>query len=252
MFGNQNIHFWEGLFSKCFFFTSCSCFWIFGILVFFFFFFKFCSHLGFYWCKKCDRGKKEGRGPGSFFFMWIDFFSLLFCPVLQQSAVVRFNSVQVSRIPVPRLIGRFFCFFRVVQPCEDDCLFSTFVFSGMSMGCYHRENKGRFRRTHYPRLNRNSSAHPDSVWRRLSTKRRRRLRSCEQRQRRLRSVSGFSLALPVRCSKQVNFRRMERRGEYSTVQYSTVQYDVKNVTEEEGRGGEEGTRLGFLCGLWRQ
>ena len=31
MFGNQNIHFWEDLFSK-FFFTSCSCFWIFGIL----------------------------------------------------------------------------------------------------------------------------------------------------------------------------------------------------------------------------
>ena len=31
MFGNQNIHFWEGLFSKCFF-TSFSCFWIFGIL----------------------------------------------------------------------------------------------------------------------------------------------------------------------------------------------------------------------------
>ena len=42
-------------------------------------------------------------------------------------------------------------------------LFSTFVFSGMSMECYHRENKGRFRGTHYPRLNRNSSAHPDEL-----------------------------------------------------------------------------------------
>ena len=40
---------------------------------------------------------------------------------------------------------------------------STFVFSGESMECHRRENKGRFRRTHYPRLNRNSSAHLDEL-----------------------------------------------------------------------------------------
>ena len=77
----------------------------------------------------------------------------------------------------------------------------------------------------------------DSTWRRLSMKRRRRLRS----------MSGCSLARPVRLSKQVNFWRMkrrgeERRGEYSTVQYSTVQYDVKNMTEEGREEGKKGRR----------
>ena len=42
-------------------------------------------------------------------------------------------------------------------------MFSTFVFYEESMECYRREDKGRFRRTHYPRLNRNSSAHLDEL-----------------------------------------------------------------------------------------
>ena len=87
MFGNQNIHFWEGLFSKCFF-TSCSCFWIFGILFFFFFFFA--AILDFTDVKNVTEGRRR-EGDQALFFMWIDFFSSLFCPVLQQSAVVRFQ-----------------------------------------------------------------------------------------------------------------------------------------------------------------
>ena len=43
------------------------------------------------------------------------------------------------------------------------CLFSTFVFYEESMVCYRRVYKGRFRRTHYPRFNRNSSAHLDEL-----------------------------------------------------------------------------------------
>ena len=86
------------------FFTSCSCFWIFGILVFFVFVFVFCSHLGFYWCKKCDRGKKEGRGPGSVLYVdWFLFIIILSCVATECSGVqCPVSSVQwcqVSRIP---------------------------------------------------------------------------------------------------------------------------------------------------------
>ena len=73
MFGNQNIHFWEGLFSKCFFFTSCSCFWIFGFLDFFFFFFFLVR------CKKRDgEGKKGREGDQARFFTWIKLISFLY------------------------------------------------------------------------------------------------------------------------------------------------------------------------------
>ena len=51
----------------------------------------------------------------------------------------------------------------VVWCCGGVVLFSTFVLSGVSKGCHHKENKGRFRRNHYPRLNRNSSAHSDEL-----------------------------------------------------------------------------------------
>ena len=43
------------------------------------------------------------------------------------------------------------------------CLFSTFVFSGVSKGMLLHKNKGRFRRTHYPHLNCHSSAHSDEL-----------------------------------------------------------------------------------------
>ena len=86
----------------------------------------FCSHLGFYWCKKCDRGKKEGRGPGSVFYVdWFLFIVILSCVATECSV----------QCPVSRCPGSpssethrpfFFSFFWVVQPCEDDCVKTTF------------------------------------------------------------------------------------------------------------------------------
>ena len=70
--------------------------------------FFFAAILDFTDVKNVTEGRRR-EGDQARFFMWIDFF-----PVLQQSAVVRFNSVQVSRIPAV------FLFFRVVQPCEDN------------------------------------------------------------------------------------------------------------------------------------
>ena len=57
MFGNQNIHFWEGLFSKCFFLPLVA---VFGFLDFLFLFYFFLVR-----CKKRDgegKGRREGKG----------------------------------------------------------------------------------------------------------------------------------------------------------------------------------------------
>ena len=71
MFGNQNIHFWEGLLSKCLFLPLVAVFYIFGILFFFFFFFFFffAAILDFTDVKNVTEGKKEGRGPDSVFYV---------------------------------------------------------------------------------------------------------------------------------------------------------------------------------------
>ena len=66
--------------------------------MFFVLFLFFAAILDFTDVKNVIEGRRR-EGDQARFFMWIDFFSSLFCPVLQQSAVVRFNSVQVSRIP---------------------------------------------------------------------------------------------------------------------------------------------------------
>ena len=181
-------------------------FWNYSVFCFLFF---FAAILDFTDVKNVTEGRRR-EGDQARFFMWIDFFSSLFCPVLQQSAVVCFNSVQVSRIPEFRDSSAVFPFFLVKKTTFDEAAKKT--------------------------------------------------KESRERQRRLRSVSGFSLARPVRLSKQVNFWRMKRRGQestvqystvqYSTVQYSTVQYSTVQCKKHdggggEGRGGEEGTSSGF-------
>ena len=73
MFGNQNIHFWEGLFSKKKILPLVAVFGFFGILVYFFNFFA--AILDFTDVKNVTEGRRR-EGDQARFFMWIDFFSL--------------------------------------------------------------------------------------------------------------------------------------------------------------------------------
>ena len=82
---------------------------VFGFLefYFFFFFFFFAAILDFTDVKNVTEGRRR-EWDQTRFFMWIDFFSSLFCPVLQQSAVV---CVQCPVSPSSETHRPFFNFF---------------------------------------------------------------------------------------------------------------------------------------------
>ena len=138
------------------FLTSCSCFWIFGILEFLFCFLLlffclfFSGHLGFYWCKEMWQREEGGKGTGSVFYVdWFLLIIIMSCVATECCGNLEVNSYTLVRfVSVIGTLSSVFCFnkwletgdwiymdtwpheiwiesrtrtfFRLMQPSEDD------------------------------------------------------------------------------------------------------------------------------------